>query len=100
MSKIVDYRGKVLSEASAGGESQTASAFINLRSLRKYRRNAGMANYVSRQGFDAYAQSYSEADFLQANSLLKAGKVQQPSREFFLRRQEEVIEKLIAKGIL
>jgi len=100
MSKIVDYRGKILSEASAGGESHTANAFINLRSLRKYRRNAGMTNYVSRQGFDAYAQSYAEADFLKANSLLKDGKVQQPSREFFLRRQEKVIEKLIAKGIL
>jgi hypothetical protein len=59
-----------------------------------------MTNYVSRQGFDAYAQSYAEADFLKANSLLKDGKVQQPSREFFLRRQEKVIEKLIAKGIL
>ena len=65
MSKIVDWQGKVLSEA-ASGESLNANAIIDLPALRAARQRTGMANLLSRQPFAAYEQAYAETDWAAA----------------------------------
>jgi len=101
MSKIVDYLGNVLVEASMGGESMSANAVVDIGALRRARRRRGMANVLSRQAFDLYAESYTRTQFHQANSMLQDGKVMDiPDREFFTRRQEENIERLVKAGLL
>jgi len=101
MSKIVDYHGNVLIEASLGGESMSANAVIDIGALRRARRRRGMANVLSRQAYDLFARSYSETVFHRANSMLHNDEVMEiPDREFFKRRQEQNIERLIRAGLL
>jgi len=101
MSKIVDYNGHVLAEASQGGEAMNANAIVDIGALRRTRRRTAMANVMSRQPFDIYASSYASHDFHQGNFLLKDGKViEPPDRETFRRRQEANIERLVKAGLL
>ncbi len=101
MSKIVDYLGNVLVEASLGGESMSANAVIDIAALRRTRRRRGMSNVLSRQAYDLFAESYSQAKFHQANSLMKDGEVMEiPEKEFFVKRQEANIERLVKAGLL
>ncbi len=94
-SMIVDYRGQVLAEAGPG-ESIVAHAEIHLDALRRYRRRPGMDNVLSRQRFEAYAESYRQHTFYPANTLLD--KV--PERSHFLRTQQETIRRLIDAGVI
>jgi predicted amidohydrolase len=101
MSKIVDYNGHVLVEAGQGGESMSANAVIDIGALRRTRRRRGMANILSRQAFDLYADSYTETRFHAANSMLHNGKVRDiPDKDFFRKRQEANIERLVKAGLL
>lgn len=94
-SKIVDYRGLVLSEASTG-ESMVASATLDLNALRHERHRAGMPNMLARQRFELFAESYAQHSFYPANTLLSA----KPERAHFIRTQQETIEKLDKLGII
>lgn len=94
-SMIVDYRGQVLSEAGPG-ESIVAHAEIDLDALRRYRRRPGMENVLSRQRFEAYAESYRRHTFYPANTLLD--KV--PERSHFLQTQQETIRRLTEMGVI
>jgi predicted amidohydrolase len=101
MSKIVDYNGHVLAEAAQGGEAFNSNAIIDIGALRRTRRRTAMANVMSRQPFQLYAESYAQADFHRGNFLLKDGKVTvPPDRESFRRRQEANIERLVKAGLL
>lgn len=94
-SKIVDYRGLVLAET-AMGESMAAFAEIDLAALRRYRRRPGLNNFLSRQRFELYAESYSQFHFYPANTL------QNPeiNRQHFIKTQQETIQRLENLGII
>lgn len=98
MSKVVDYLGHVLAEAGYG-ESMVAHALIDIGALRRYRRRPGMFNVLSRQPFQAYAESYAKHRFLDANGLDQANQsVPDLMRSYFLERQHAVIDRLAAEG--
>ncbi|MBI4470048.1 MAG: nitrilase [Acidobacteria bacterium] len=88
-SKIVDYRGLVLAEAGAG-ESIAAYADLDLPALRRSRRRPGMANLLSRQRYELYADSYRGSSFYPPDSMLQAV----PSRDHFLAMQRRTIARL------
>lgn len=94
-SKIIDYRGLVLTQTGAG-ESMAAFAEIDLETLRRFRRRPGMTNLLSRQRFEAYAESYSKASAYPPNTL--AGGV--PDRSHFLRTQTEAIARLAEREVI
>lgn len=99
MSKIVDYKGLVLAEAYTG-ETFCASAMLDMDSLRKVRKHSGMTNLLSRQPFDIYAGEYGRHTFVKPNAMLENGEVKVPDRSFFVRRQQEVLERLTKDGVL
>lgn len=88
-SKIIDYRGLVLAET-ATGESMAAFAEIDLTALRRYRRRPGLTNLLARQRFELYAESYRQAQFYPANTML-SGEV---DRKHFMQTQQQTIEHL------
>ena len=94
-SKIVDYRGIVLSET-AQGESMAAFAEIDLDALRRFRRRPGLMNITSRQRFELYAESYRKNSFYPSNTLLE----NDATRAHFVNTQKSVIEKLEKDGII
>ncbi len=94
MSKIVDYKGRVLVSA-ANGETMVAHAEIDLPALRANRAKPGMPNYFARQRLELFGSSYSETSFYPANSLLdNDGKVRLPERSHFIEAQRATIRKL------
>ncbi|OKH37310.1 nitrilase [[Phormidium ambiguum] IAM M-71] len=94
-SKIIDYRGLVLAETGAG-ESMAAFAEIDLTALRRYRRRPGLNNFLSRQRFELYAQSYAQTHFYPANTMEN----QEIDRKHFMKTQQEAIDRLSNLGII
>jgi predicted amidohydrolase len=94
-SKIVDYKGLVLAEASTG-ESMVAHADIDLHALRHFRQRPAMGNLLARQRFELYADSYKNHSFYPANNLTN----KEPNRQHFIQTQVETIEKLKNTGII
>jgi len=88
-SKVVHYEGHVLTEAHPG-ESMVAHSSIHLDSLRSYRQSVSMKNYIARQRFDLYANSYRARVHYPSNSFASSD----PTKEDFIRLQGEVIKKL------
>ena len=91
-SKVVDYRGLVLAEASHG-ESMVANADIDLSALRQYRQRPGAANLLSRQRFELYADSYARHSYYPPNTLL----AETPDQMVSVKNQQEVIKRLFDK---
>ena len=100
MSKVVDYHGHVLAEAMPGGESMVANATIDLAALREARRRTGLINMLSRQPFQAYAESYANVEFRAPNALLQGGEVRVPERADFVGGQRADIERLGKLGLI
>jgi len=100
-SKIVDYHGRVLAEADCG-ESMAACAEIDVASLRRYRRRPGLGNLLSRQPLALWRHALAIGnDMHPANGLLdEHGAPQSPGRSFFRERQQRMIDKLAATGII
>jgi predicted amidohydrolase len=98
MSKVVDYYGQILAEAAPGGESMVAYATIDLGALRACRRKTGLSNVLSRQPYQAYAESYRDNVFHPANALLKDGAVRVPERRDFSDGQRADIDRLARSG--
>lgn len=94
-SKIVDYRGLVLAETGAG-ESMAAFAEVDLAALRRYRRQPGLMNLLSRQRFDAYGESYRQSQFYPSNTMLH-GPVE---RQHFIQMQMATIDRLAQQGVI
>jgi predicted amidohydrolase len=88
-SKVVDYKGLVLSEAGYG-ESMVANGDIDLPALRHFRNRPAMGNLLARQRFELYAQSYSSHSFYPPNTLLE----KPATRQHFVEMQVEVIKKI------
>lgn len=94
-SKIIDYRGLVLAETGAG-ESMAAFAEIDLAALRRYRRRPGLNNFLSRQRFELYAESYAQTHFYPANTMEN----KEIDRKHFMKTQQEAIDRLSNLGII
>ncbi len=95
-SKIVNYEGLVLAEASPG-ESIVAHATIDLPALRHQRKRIAMSNYIARQRFELYAESYAKHHFYPVNSI-----TENPSftKRDFVSNQIAVVKKLTQNGII
>jgi len=96
-SQIVDDRGIILAET-PGGESITACADIDIAALRYRRRRNGMDNMLARQPMELYAKAFSKIDMHPMNSL-GDGK-SPPAKDFYKKRQDEVIAKLSKAGLI
>ena len=94
MSKVVDYKGKVLAAADTG-ESMVAHAEIDLAAQRSYRRRPGMPNYFARQRLELFGDAYAGSIY-PANSLAdlaSGGGV--PERSHFIDAQRATIARLV-----
>ena len=69
-SKVADYKGFVLPEASYG-ESMVANWDIDLPALRYFRNCPAMGNLFARQRFELYVESYQKHSFYPPNTLLE-----------------------------
>ena len=95
MSKIVDYKGRVLASA-ATGETMAANAEIDLEASRAYRQRPGMPNYFARQRLELFSAAYSTTTVYPANTLAEtAEKNAVPDRSHFIETQRQTIGKLI-----
>ena len=88
-SKVISYEGITLAEASPG-ESIVAYAGIHIPSLRIQRETFSMRNYIARQRFDLYAESYSNYIHYPSNSM--EGK--SPTKSLFKEIQKSVIARI------
>jgi len=93
-SKVVNYEGRVLTEAGPG-ESMAAYATIDLKALRRERQRPGMQNLVARQRFESYAESYAQNEFYPADTVDGT-----PDRSHFVETQKKAIERLREAGVL
>jgi predicted amidohydrolase len=94
-SKIIDYRGLVLAET-ATGESMAAFAEIDLTALRRYRRCPGLTNLLARQRFELYVESYRQAQFYPANTMLNG----EGDRQHFIQTQQQAIAHLADSDVI
>ena len=100
MSKIVDYKGRVMA-STASGESMAANAEIDLPALRHNRTKPGMPNYFARQRLELFASTYAGEPVYPANSLLDdQGQPQKAERAHFIDMQRATIEKLTKNEII
>ncbi|APE28100.1 Aliphatic amidase amiE [Aurantiacibacter gangjinensis] len=100
-SRVVDYRGKLMSQA-LSGETFTAFATLDIAALRKARRTPAMINSLARQRPGLFADAYaaSAEAFHRANGMMGDGTPQLPDRDYFRRAQEEVIARLDKAGLI
>lgn len=89
-SKIVNYEGLVLAEADTG-ESIVANATIDLEALRYHRRRISMSNFIARQRFELYAESYAKHHFYPSNYITNHPDF---TKKVFISVQQQVIQKL------
>jgi len=94
-SQIVHYEGHLLNEALTG-ESIVANATIHIDALRRHRQRVSMKNYIARQRFELYADSYKEHSFYPVNTFLDVN----PNKSIFIKSQQSAIQQLKDKGIL
>ncbi len=93
-SQIVNYEGLKICEAGYG-ETMVSNASIHIDALRHHRSRPGMSNFLSRQRFELFAETYTKMVY-PANSLAD----KQADRSHFINQQKEVIDQLKKKGII
>ena len=98
-SDIIDYMGNQLVVAGTGSSSVAAN-FLDMAGLRAYRRRPAMANMLSRQALELFVESFASADLRRRNGLLQGGKLVVPDRSYFVSCQSDVIERMLARGLL
>lgn len=98
-SLVVDWKGQVLAESNSG-ETFTAFADIDLGALRAARRKPGMTNYLARQRVELFAAAYGAAQGQPANGLIDGDQIKIPDRDYFLRVQNDVIDRLAKDGLI
>jgi predicted amidohydrolase len=96
-SDIIDYLGNQIIQAGVG-ESMVANAALELAGLRAWRQRPGMANLLSRQALDLFAEVYSKADLRRPNGLLKGGAIVIPERSYFQQSQAETLARMKARA--
>lgn len=94
-SQIIHYEGHKLCESLAG-ESVVANANIHIEALREYRSRVSMKNYIARQRFELYADSYRDHSFYPPNSFDK----ELLPKSAFGKLQQETINRLKGRGVI
>ena len=92
-SQVVDYKGRVLAEASPG-ESMVGAAEVDIEALRRSRDKPAMTNTLARQRLELFAKVYSGDEVYAANNMLEDGEVVVPDRAHFVSCQEQAIAAL------
>jgi hypothetical protein len=59
-----------------------------------------MANMLSRQALEMFADSFANADLRRRNGLLQGGKLVIPDRAYFQQRQADAISRMTERGII
>lgn len=98
-SMVVDYKGRVVAESNSG-ETFTAFADIDISALRAARRKPAMTNFLARQRLELFAATYGDLSVQKANGLIDGNDIMSPDRDYFLRTQEETIERMIKEGLI
>lgn len=98
-SDIIDYHGNQMVLAGAGNSS-VANTFLDMAGLRAWRRRPAMANMLSRQALEMFAESFAKADLRRRNGLLQDGNLVIPDRAYFQQRQADAITRMVERGIL
>ncbi|WOE75371.1 nitrilase-related carbon-nitrogen hydrolase [Alterisphingorhabdus coralli] len=98
-SMVADFKGRVLAESNSG-ETFTAFADIDLNALRTARRKPAMTNFLARQRLELFADVYQQESPQKADSLIQNNEIIVPDRDYFLRIQEQTIERLIKDGLI
>ncbi|QHJ13838.1 Aliphatic amidase [Paraglaciecola mesophila] len=99
MSKVVDFKGRVMAEAGMG-ESMVANAELDITALRRYRNKPGMGNILSRQRNELFSAHYNQAVY-PANTMLNAAqRVSVPARSHFIQTQLNSIQALKQAGVI
>ena len=98
-SDIIDWNGNQIVVA-AIGNSSVATASLDLAGLRAHRRRPSMANMLSRQALEMFAEPFAKADLRRRNGLLQDGKLMIPDRAYFQQRQADAIARMVERGIL
>ena len=99
MSKLVDFKGRVMAEAGMG-ESMVANAELDITALRRYRNKPGMGNILSRQRNELFSAHYNQAVY-PANTMLNAAQqVNVPERSHFIQTQLNSIQALKKAGVI
>lgn len=99
MSKLVDFKGRVMAEAGMG-ESMVANAELDITALRRYRNKPGMGNILSRQRNELFSQHYSQAVYPANTMLDEAQQVNVPDRSHFINTQMSSIANLKKAGVI
>ena len=95
-SQVVDYQGAVLGEA-ASGESMCGHGEVDIESLRRTRRKAGMTNTLARQRLELFTHVYGGEAVYPANSLQGVEKIE---RSHFQDTLQQTIDSLAKRGII
>lgn len=99
-SQVVDWKGRVVAQ-SGDGETFTAFSTLDLGALREARRTPAMTNYLARQRPALFAEAYAAAaDNFAQEGMVTGGKPAIPERDYFRRRQADLIERLDKAGII
>jgi predicted amidohydrolase len=96
MSIVIDWYGRALMEAGPG-ETMNANAVMDLGGLRSARRQAAMTNTLSRLPLQAFRADYTTRVFAPPN---RTADGQMIERGEATARQQEVIDRLVASGVL
>ena len=99
MSKLVDFKGRVMAEAGMG-ETMVANAEIDINALRRYRNKPGMGNILSRQRNELFQAHYNQSVYPPNTMLTDAGQEVVPQRQHFIQTQQKSIEGLIQAGVI
>ncbi|MBN8588392.1 MAG: nitrilase [Rhodothermia bacterium] len=94
LSKIINNEGLVLCEAGYG-ESMVANATIDIEALRKHRNRPAMSNFIARQRFELFADSYQQAHFYPVNTFLNKS----PDRQDFTKNIQAGIQNYLNKHV-
>ena len=99
MSKIVDFKGKVLAAASTG-ETMAAHAEVDLAAQRAWRQRPGMPNYFARQRLELFKDAYSGSVYPVDSLAGVAAKGDVPERSHFIDAQRSTIARLIDERLV
>lgn len=95
MSKVVDWKGKVVAEA-ASGETMNANAVIDLDGLRGARQKTGMSNFLSRLPMQSFRDGYGK-NLAPANRTPDGRMIE---RTDAIASQQSVIDRLTKDGVI
>jgi predicted amidohydrolase len=98
-SQVVDYKGRLLTEAGSG-ETMNGYAEIDISALRRTRAKPAMTNTLARQRLELFAPIYSGEPVYPANTLMDGNSIKSPGRQHYLDTQQSVITDLKKRGVI